>query len=192
MKIQKNMIQPALFGAALFAAGLLFAAPSARAQLTDADTAMSAMSPTNFMYEAAQGGMTEIKLGEIAEKKGTTDAVRDCGTMMVKDHTAISEDLKSLAGQKGVTLPPALDKKHQELVDKLSGLPGSEFDDEYLIEMSRAHERDERAFKKELAATSDPTEQAFLTKTIPVITAHLKHITGLQKTAVGSTSPQQK
>jgi putative membrane protein len=192
MKTTKSIIRPALFGAALVAAGLLLAVPGARAQLAEADTARSAMSPTNFMYEAAQGGMTEVKLGEIAEKKGTTDAVKDCGTMMVKDHTAIGEDLKTLAGQQGVTLPPGLDKKHQELVDKLSGLPGSEFDDEYLIEMSRAHERDERAFKKELAITTDPNEQAFLTKTIPVITAHLKHITGLQKTAVGSTSPQQK
>jgi len=58
---------------------------------------------------AAPRGMTEVKLGELAAQKGMRDDVKAFGQMMVKDHTAINDDLKALAVQKGVTLPGSLD-----------------------------------------------------------------------------------
>lgn len=77
-------------------AALLLAVPCARAQLTAADI--------KFLHAAAQGGMTEVKLGEVAIKKGTTDAVKDFGRKMVTDHGAMNEELKALAAQQSVTL----------------------------------------------------------------------------------------
>src|ERR1035438_2981081 len=68
----------------------------------------------DFIQAFAQGGMTEVKLGELAAQKGARDDVKEFGQMMVKDHTAINDDLKALAAQKGVTLPDSLDAKHQD------------------------------------------------------------------------------
>jgi putative membrane protein len=45
--------------------------------------------------------MTEVKLGELAAQNGKLDDVKAFGQMMVKDHTAINEDLITLASQKG-------------------------------------------------------------------------------------------
>ena len=160
---------------AMLAAGLLLAVPGARAQMA------SSMEDTNFMQVAAQGGMTEVKLGELAVKKGTTDAIKEFGRMMVKDHGAINGDLKALAAKKGVILYPSLDEKHQAMVDKMADLPGSEFDDTYIIESVKAHQLDAKAFKAELAATHDADIQGFLVKSIPVVEAHLEHVAGLQK-----------
>src|ERR1035438_4279975 len=95
----------------LLALGLLV--PCAKAQ-----TALS-MADTNFILAAAQGGMTEVKLGELASTSGVRDDVKSFGRMMVKDHTAINDNLKALAAQKGVTLPDSLDAKHQAMVDNL-------------------------------------------------------------------------
>jgi len=159
----------------LMAMGLLFAAPCARAETT------VATADSDFILAAAQGGMTEVKLGELAAQKGTRDDVKAFGQMMVKDHTAINGDLKTLAAKKGVTLPDSLDAKHEGMVDKLTALAGSEFDDAYIAAMIKGHKKDAKAFKAESAATQDADVKSFLDKSIPVVEGHLKHISAMQK-----------
>ena len=83
----------------LVAAAILLASPSANADATVAST------DQDFMLAAAQGGMTEVKLGELAAQNGARADVKEFGQLMVKDHSAINADLKTLAAQKGVTLP---------------------------------------------------------------------------------------
>jgi putative membrane protein len=134
-----------------------------------------------FILAAAQGGMTEVKLGELAATNGMRADVKEFGQMMVKDHTAINDDLKALAAQKGVTLPDSLDAKHQAMVDKLTALTGSEFDDAYINGMIKAHQKDAKAFKAEAAATQDADIKSFLDKSIPIVEAHLEHIKAMKK-----------
>jgi putative membrane protein len=160
-------------GIVLVAFGLLV--PCAKAQ-----TPVS-MADTNFILAAAQGGMTEVKLGELAATNGTRADVKEFGQMMVKDHTAINDDMKALAAQKGVTLPDSLDAKHQAMVDKMSALTGSAFDDAYIKGMIKAHTKDAKAFKAESAATKDADIKNFLDKSIPVVEAHLQHIAAMKK-----------
>jgi putative membrane protein len=155
--------------------GFLFAVPCAKAQTT------LSMADTNFILAAAQGGMTEVKLGELASTSGVRDDVKSFGRMMVKDHTAINDDLKALAAQKGVTLPNSLDAKHQAMVDNLTALTGPGFDDAYINDMIKAHQKDAKAFKAEAAATRDADIKSFLDKSIPVVEAHLQHVTAMKK-----------
>jgi putative membrane protein len=158
---------------ALLAVGLMV--PRANAETT------ISMADTNFILAAAQGGMTEVKLGELAATNGMRDDVKNFGQMMVKDHTAINDDLKALAAQKGVTLPDSLDAKHQAMMDKLTALTGSEFDDAYIASMIKAHQKDAKAFKAEAAATQDADIKSFLDKSIPIVEAHLEHIKAMKK-----------
>jgi putative membrane protein len=160
---------------ALMAFGFLLAVPCAKAQTT------VSMADTNFILAAAQGGMTEVKLGELAATSGMRDDVKEFGRMMVKDHTAINDDLKALAAQKGVTLPDSLDATHQAMVDKLTALNGSKFDDAYIAAMIKAHQKDAKAFKAEAAATQDADIKSFLDKSIPVVEAHLQHVKAMKK-----------
>ena len=134
----------------------------------------------DFILAAVQGGLTEVKLGELAARNGKRDDVKQFGQMMVKDHTAINADLEALASQKGVTLPGRLDAKHQGMVDKMTGLAGSEFDDAYITGMIKDHQTDAREFKAVAAETKDPDIKSFLDKSIPVVERHLKHITAMK------------
>jgi|SRR5665213_1946432 len=162
---------PATLAMTLIAIGLLLAVPSAKAKTTDQD----------FMLAAAQGGMTEVKLGELAATNGTRPDVKEFGQMMVTDHTAINNDLKALAAQKGVALPDSLDAKHQAMVDKMSALTGADFDKAYIAGMIKDHKKDAKEFKAESAATQDADIKSFLDKSIPVVEAHLQHITAMKK-----------
>ena len=162
-----------ILGMVLVAVGLMVPCAKAATLVTTADQ--------DFILAAAQGGMTEVKLGELAGQKGTRADVKEFGQMMVKDHTAINNDMKALAAQKGVMLPDSLDAEHQAMVDKMSALTGAAFDDAYINGMIKAHTKDAKAFKAEAAATKDVDIKSFLDKSIPVVEAHLQHVTALKK-----------
>jgi putative membrane protein len=172
LKLIRNSA-PATLATVFLALGFLV--PCAKAQ-----TPIS-MPDTNFILAAAQGGMTEVKLGELASTSGVRADVKDFGQMMVKDHTAINDNLKALAAQKGMTLPDSLDAKHQAMVDKMASLTGPGFDDAYIAGMIKAHTMDAKAFKAESAATQDANIKSFLGKSIPIVEAHLQHITALKQ-----------
>ena len=160
---------------ALVAVGFMITVPR-----VDADPTVCTKD-CNFIQAAAQGGMTEVKLGELASRTGQRDDVKQFGQRMVKDHGGINDDLKALAAQKGVTLPDNLDAEHQEMVDKMSALSGSDFDNAYIAGMIKDHKTDAKAFKAESSATKDTDVKGFVDKTIPVVNEHLKLITAMKK-----------
>jgi putative membrane protein len=47
--------------------------------------------------------------------------------------------------------------------------------------MIKAHQRDAKAFKAESAATQDADIKSFLDKSLPVVEAHLQHVTAMKK-----------
>src|ERR1039457_1562513 len=155
----------ATLGLALVALGLLVPRAIAATAVSAADQ--------EFMQAAAQGGMSEVKLGELVSHNGTRADVKEFGQMMVKDHSAINDDLKALAAKEGVTLPDSLDAKHQGMLDKLAALTGSAFDNAYVAAMIKGHKKDAKAFKAESAATQDADIKSFLDKSIPVVESHL-------------------
>jgi putative membrane protein len=174
MKLISNSVSGAL-SLVLMAGGILIAAPNAKGQAT------VSTADKDFILAAAQGGMTEVKLGELAARNGTRDDVKEFGRMMVKDHTIINDDLKALAAQKGVTLTETVDAKHQEKLEKMAGLTGSEFDDAYIDAMIKGHQKVAKDFKAEHATTQDSDIKGFLDKSIPVVEEHLKHITAMKQ-----------
>jgi putative membrane protein len=159
----------------LVAAGFFLAMPCVKAATT------VTTDDQDFILAAAQGGMTEVKLGDLAGQNGTRADVKEFGQMMVKDHSAINGDLKALAAQKSVTLPDGLDAKHQQMVDKMAALSGNAFDEAYINAMVKGHKMDAKAFKAELAATTDADIKSFVDKSLPVVQMHLEHIQAMRK-----------
>ena len=122
-----------------------------------------------------------MKLGELATQNGERADVKEFGQLMVKDHSAINADLKTLAVQKELTLPDSLDAKHQKMVDKMAALSGSVFDKVYIASMIKDHKMDAKEFKAEAAATKDADIKSFVDKSLPVVESHLQHITEMKK-----------
>src|SRR6266576_4251483 len=52
---------------------------------------------SDFMVKVADVGMTEVKLGHVAEEKSSNPRIKDFGAMMVRDHSNAGDELKSLA-----------------------------------------------------------------------------------------------
>ncbi len=129
-----------------------------------------------FMNKAAQGGMAEVKLGELAASKAQSPEVKAFGQRMVVDHGKANADLKTLAAEKNVTLPADVSSEQKEMYDKLSKLSSAAFDKEYVKGMVEDHEKDVAEFKKESTGAEDSGVKAFAAKTLPTLESHLEQI----------------
>jgi putative membrane protein len=92
-----------------------------------------------FVQQAAIGGMAEVQLGQLTEKRAASAKVKQFARMMVRDHTKSNNELKQAAAAQNVTLPTQLDDKHREVMQRLQQLNGAEFDREYMRVMVDGH-----------------------------------------------------
>jgi putative membrane protein len=139
-----------------------------------------------FLMDAAMGGLMEVELGRIAAQKGMSDSVKQFGQRMVDDHSKANEELMSLASSKGMTLPTALDEKHQKDVTKLSAMSGAEFDRAYSKMMLSDHTKDVKEFEKQSTRGADPDLKAFASKTLPTLQEHLQMARSLEPNQRGN------
>lgn len=154
------------------ACGLSLFGIAAFAQHTNSANRLSS-SDSTFADKAAQGGMAEVKLGQLAKDKASSQSVKDFGQKMIDDHTKANDDLKSVASKEGLTLPTSVDAKDQATYDNLSKLSGSEFDKVYMRDMVADHRTDVNEFKRESEHGTDPGLKAFAARTLPVLEGHL-------------------
>src|SRR5206468_3317220 len=68
---------------------------------------------SKFAVDAADGGMFEVKMGELAKEKATTEKAKKFAEHMVKDHGKANDELKALAAKKNISLPDRLSEKMQ-------------------------------------------------------------------------------
>lgn len=150
--------------AALSLGAVLFAQNSAN-RLSNPDS--------TFATKAAQGGMAEVQMGQLATQNASNADVKTFGQRMVDDHTKANDKLKGILSGKGVTPPSSLDAKDQATYDRLSKLHGAEFDKAYMSDMVRDHRADVAEFEKEANSGSDSDLKNFASQTLPTLKEHL-------------------
>lgn len=139
--------------------------------------AFAASNPDAAFYKkAAEGGIAEVELGNLAQQKSHNQSVKDFGAMMVKDHSAANDKLKTLAASKNMTLPSHPSAMEEASKTKLKALSGDTFDKSYIKGMIKDHEEDIAEFKKEAASGQDPDARAFARDTLPTLETHLRKI----------------
>jgi len=149
------------------------------------------MGDAHFAKEAAQGGMAEVKLGQLTEEKGSNGAVKSFGKRMVDDHSKANDKLKEVASRESITLPSDLSAKDQVTYYRLSKLNGAAFDRAYARDMVKDHETDIAAFQKEANGGKDDSLKSFASETLPTLQDHLKQAKEMMK-SVGGTSAAKK
>ena len=163
-----------------FVASLLLLVPFAAfsAEIPDA----------KFYRDAAEGGLAEVAMGNLAQQKAQSPNVKEFGAQMVKDHSAANEKLQALAKSKNITLPANPSVGEIEAKSKLQVLSGQSFDKSYIKGMIKDHEEDIAEFKKEAASGRDPDARAFASATLPTLEMHLKKIQAIATNAGLSAS----
>jgi putative membrane protein len=151
--------------------------------LLAASAAVADSPDSSFYKSAAEGGMSEVELGELAQQKASNAAVKDFGAMMVKDHTAANDKLKALAAAKQVSLPDGPSVMQKASKTKLNMLSGDSFDRSYVTAMINDHKEDIKEFQKEASEGKDPQAKAFASATLPTLQMHLNRIQSIAESA---------
>lgn len=127
-----------------------------------------------FIDTAAQGGMAEVAMGQLAQQRGSSAQVKAFGERMVTDHGKANDELKRVAGAKGVQLPAVLSAAHQQHANTLAQLSGAEFDRTYMKHMVDDHKKDVSDFDKASKSAKDPGVKDFAARTLPTLQSHLQ------------------
>ncbi|GAB3827537.1 DUF4142 domain-containing protein [Hymenobacter jeollabukensis] len=97
----------------------------------------------DFMVEAATGSRFAAELGQLAQRRGSSPALRAWAPQLTRDATALGDALRPVAEQKGLTLPDGLSTEQQDIISKLTSLSGPAFDGR-LLEAARDYLDDAR------------------------------------------------
>ena len=131
----------------------------------------------------------EIDLGKLAEKRGSTAAVKDYGKMLVNDHGANDKDLKALAKKHDQKIPKETlsdaDKTEMKDMDsavkRLKAMKGADFDREFLNMMIQGHEKELVRADTAVAMIQDSDLETFVKDMKPVLQRHVDQARDLQK-----------
>ena len=127
-----------------------------------------------FVTEAARGGMLEVQLGQLAQQKASSQAVRDFAQRMVTDHSKANDELKQIVSTKSATPPTEISRRENFMFDRLQKLSGKDFDKAYSNHMVRDHKKDLKEFQDAAKDVTDPDLKAFAQKTAATIQGHLR------------------
>jgi len=148
-----------------------------------ASAAVAGSPDSSFYKNAAEGGMSEVELGQLAQQKAANPSVKDFGAMMVKDHSAANDKLKALAASKQVSLPDSPSMMQKASKTKLNMMSGESFDKSYVKGMIDDHKQDIKEFQKEASEGKDPDARAFASATLPTLQMHLEKIQAIAAAA---------
>jgi putative membrane protein len=142
------------------------------AHLTPAVAQTAALtSDSSFIQMAGSLGLLQVKLGKLAQEKGSSEAVRDFGKRMVADYSKANEELA--AGAKQAAYPrPVLLRQHQQIYDRLSSTGRSSFDQSYMAEMVSEHDDTARLFENEAKDGRVQSLKQLASSMLPAVQQH--------------------
>jgi putative membrane protein len=143
---------------------------------------------TDFAVEAADAGMLEVQLGQLAVSNASSPQVKQFGQMMVDDHTKAGDELKALASELNYSLPASLSDKSMKVYNKLAEKSGADFDKEYVDQMVEDHKDVIGKFKKEADNGKEAKLQQWASEKLPTLQHHLQLAESAKETVKNTTN----
>jgi putative membrane protein len=128
---------------------------------------------TLFLVNALNGGMAEVKLGELAQQKASNAQVKNFASMMVREHGEANNEIKALAKARNVTLPGSYGDEKQKIIDDLNKRSGADFDQRFMRIIVMEHETAIGSFQNATDVVNDVEVKRFIDNTLPKLRVHL-------------------
>jgi putative membrane protein len=108
-----------------------------------------------FVKSVMERDAGEEQLGHLAQQKAQSDDVKKLGQKTAEARTSLDGQLKTIAQSLEVGAPKGPSKKDKQLIASLQALSGTQFDEEYLKAIDRAHKQDIKDIEIEINNTQD-------------------------------------
>jgi putative membrane protein len=192
--------QPASSSASVSASGSAndkstdFRAETASAKMeaqVETPNAMNAntMDAAQFVQQAASSGLFEVKAGELAKQRATSDNTKHLGDMIIEEHKKANDDLMKITQRKNIPMPTDLQPNEKATFDKLTAVNGADFDGQFLHSQVQGHQQAIDLFEKASKSLQDKDLKEFAQQYLPMLREHLKMA---QEYASMVSTPDQK
>lgn len=128
-----------------------------------------------FLVNAAEINLEEIRLGQLAQQNGKATHVKELGKMMVDMHTKSLNDLTALAKSKNVTIPTSPTDDALDAYQKLNEKSVNDFDKAYADMMVSEHNDAIDTFEKASTDCNDTDIKNWASTSLPELRQHLDH-----------------
>lgn len=164
-----------------FGATLALAGPAAGKSAGSDPSAckMPAITAAGLVSTLHAINQTEIQAGRKAEERGVSDAVRQYGATLVRDHEAADENLKHYAAQENIDvngrIPPRVEaplRHARSELANLSTLGGQAFEHEFASMMLQDQQTAIQLVDRARPSITDPKLKALLGEVEPDLRAH--------------------
>jgi putative membrane protein len=149
---------------------------------------------SRFIFDAASSNLLEIRLGQQAQSRASSPAVKQFGQQMVTDHTNLHNQLTALLS-KNTEFKPGMTDEDEEEVERLEKLSGAEFDRAYMTAAVQHHQEDVAAFQSQQTSARSAEARQIATNGLPIEQQHLNmaiqvaNQIGVSTGAVATTPP---
>jgi putative membrane protein len=133
----------------------------------------------DLIVTAAEGNMAEIFLGAMALERSENEKVRRFAETLADHHRQANRELVPIAELNNVQWPSELKDSHQQLSHELRGLSGKSFDERFVAETVKDHEKDVETYRQMAEKVGDDRLRQYIQTTLPIINAHLEQARAL-------------
>lgn len=128
----------------------------------------------DFLEATARTNLAEIEASRAAAERANNPAVRTYAEAMLRDHTALGQELRALASRKGIALPTAAASTDAAELERIRNARGADFDRMYVDHLgASAHKETIDLFERAASQASDPDIKAFAAEKLPTLRSHL-------------------
>ena len=154
----------------IFALSLILVAAPAVAQDKASQT---------FLTKAIEGNFAEVEMGKLAQKNGSSDAVKAFGKMLETDHGDANKKAIQAAQTLSVTPPTGPNKEQKADYDKMAKTNGAAFDKMFADHMVTDHKKDIAEYER--AAKAKDAAGQYAGHALPTLKKHLETAETIQK-----------
>jgi len=126
-----------------------------------------------FLIDAAEVNLEEIRLGKLAQQKGTTSEIKELGKSMQQHHQQSYDELSALAQSKMITIPTVTTDQGNDSFEDLNKENGKDFDKAYAELMVERHEDAVDLFKTASEDSEDMDIKRWALASLPMLQSHL-------------------
>jgi putative membrane protein len=132
------------------------------------------MDSRTFIQEAASSSWFEVKSAELAKQRATSDRTKVFADHLMQDHQKANDDLAKIAEKQKFELAKDLQPNEKATLDKLTSVPGTNFDAEFVQAQLKAHQQAIQLFEKASKNLQDKQLKEFAEQYLPMLREHLK------------------
>ena len=126
-----------------------------------------------FLVDALRTSLAEARLGELATQQSYDERVRNYGTKLKSDHTALASEIERMLEPLGVAIPTEPSAEALSHHAALARLSGEEFDAAFVQMMIWSHTEAIERYGAQTHANPDRTLHDFASKSLPILREHL-------------------